>query len=1337
MMKKNLLLTLINAFLVLGLISSSVYAQVYTFTNCGATGINGPTQAQVNTAYAASNLSGMVTSSNGIQLWNVPVGGRYKVEVYGAAGYGGGLGLAGKGAYMSGEFDFIANEQLKILVGQEGGCCVGAGTNQWGGGGGSFVVSSTNTPLIVAGGGGGARYNSTVLASSHGTTAINGQAGVGTAGGAGGVNGNGGTAAGTGGGGGGFYTDGGLSPYGGKSFLNGGQGGSAASNGGRGGFGGGAGCDSWDNGRGGGGGGYSGGGGAGSSTTAQQVGGGGGSYNTGFNQLNTSGVRNGHGLVVITLLYPAVVVPNDAGVTSIPSLSNGFCAGNQMVTARVVNFGNHKLDSVYINWTVNNIAQPGRWVTFSPNVDTVGTSNNFRIVDVGMYNFSSGTHQVKVWTTLPNNMQDTVRGNDTFTFNGATKLGGVYTLNSALPTSGMNYNNFTDLANDLNTVGLCGPLVVNVAPGSGPYNERFVLGSIPDASAINTVRINGNGATLQYNATSSGVAQMIVFNGTKYVTINGLKIKTLNATYGWGAAITNNSQYDSIMNCHFDLTSITGASSANSNGITISGSATSPTTTGANSKIYIGNNLLDLGPTTSSAGAYYGICVYGQNSTSFGADSIWLVNNEIKNYYYMGIYLYYSNDIHVIGNELHRPQRTASTTIYGIYSYYMGRGSVKNNKIHDLTAPTYSHTNSVYAMYLNYPNYSSSVAKSRFDVTNNAIYNVGGGSTNYLFYVYGGDSAYIAHNTLDVNLTNSTSTSTMYGMYVYNTTNTYLLKNNNINFTGGNLGTKYGIYSSSSNTFSTNLNLQANNVKMASTQTGTQYRIYYNSTTYATLAAFQTAFPTLEVNGKEEAPMYLNQAGGDYTPMNPALLTQGEPLNAIVPKDIKNVNRPIPPTPGAWDLAPEDYDNAGVESLVEPLGSFCSSEQQIRVKIRNYGINNIDTVEINWTLNGVLKNPVYNYTTIQGRDNPQYSSLNVILGTELFVMGRTYNIKVWTKNPNNREDDYNDDDTLSFSINPSSLLPVFIGNDTIICDNNRILLDAGNIAGNTYTWDNATTIPTRYINQPGRYYITMKNNATGCIGTDTIVLSTMPSPIIDLGPDQAVCQGDSVLLSVGLANFGSTIIWNDNRTDEERYISSEGEYSVKITNTNGCSNLDTVKLVFRNKPQLDGINAILNLDGTYSFNVKNPKYVKSIEWNFGDGSPVDTNAMPKHKYKSNGTYIITVKLIGDCGDTTGYTIYTESLVVFDAWTDINESNFDIDALIYPNPASDKILVRTPNAIINKIEIFNVVGQLVSTINVEGKVQEKEIITSRLNSGLYNINIITDQGLIVRKVEIVK
>lgn len=63
----------------------------------------------------------------------------------------------------------------------------------------------------------------------------------------------------------------------------------------------------------------------------------------------------------------------------------------------------------------------------------------------------------------------------------------------------MNFQTFTALAAALNSKGICGPTTVNVVGGSGPYTETFVLNQITGSSSINTLTINGNGETLQFD----------------------------------------------------------------------------------------------------------------------------------------------------------------------------------------------------------------------------------------------------------------------------------------------------------------------------------------------------------------------------------------------------------------------------------------------------------------------------------------------------------------------------------------------------------------------------------------------------------------------------------------------------------------------------------------------------------------------------------------------------------------------------------------------------------------------------------------------------------------------
>lgn len=299
----------------------------YTFTNAGATLRFGPTQTQINTAYASTNLNNsVVVNPQGVQNFTIPYTGLYRIDALGAQGGNGGSttvpSLGGKGARIVGEFNLNAGTVLSIIVGQQGESKMAYVA---GGGGGSFVWIATQTlnPLVAAGGGGGGGgQNGTINSMHNGIDGVTGQNGTNgnTATGGAGTSGNGGVAVPSsnyGAGGGGWLSDGvnGLgscsSAGGGLTPLNGGIGGifgGNSTNVGVGGFGGGGGAQGQCNATGGGGGGgYSGGGGGIPGTAPFTGGGGGGSYNGGTNQNNTSGFNSGNGLVVITQLYSVMI----------------------------------------------------------------------------------------------------------------------------------------------------------------------------------------------------------------------------------------------------------------------------------------------------------------------------------------------------------------------------------------------------------------------------------------------------------------------------------------------------------------------------------------------------------------------------------------------------------------------------------------------------------------------------------------------------------------------------------------------------------------------------------------------------------------------------------------------------------------------------------------------------------------------------------------------------------------------------------------------------------------------------------------------------------------------
>jgi hypothetical protein len=324
---------------VICLISSTVVSQqVYTFTNAGAIGQTGPSQAQVNAAYNTTTLSGQVTSSNGIQIWTVPVSGLYRIEAAGAQG--GGANNFGRGAIIKSDILLNAGQVLKIIVGQQGGFNPnGSGS----GGGGTFVTTNTNSPIIIAGGGGGQYNSSSNLHNANASTSNNGfNSGCGNGTGAGGTNGNGGTGCTNNGaaGGGGLLTNGTTSSWGtgGLAFVNGGNGGNTSWYADCiGGFGGGGGTHG-NTGGGGGGGGYSGGGG-GFHDNNTGSGGGGGSYTINTTML----LATSNGLYNSSSTFNAQAVGN----------LNAYNSGHGYAKFTIISSGSADIEAISIKPIVN------------------------------------------------------------------------------------------------------------------------------------------------------------------------------------------------------------------------------------------------------------------------------------------------------------------------------------------------------------------------------------------------------------------------------------------------------------------------------------------------------------------------------------------------------------------------------------------------------------------------------------------------------------------------------------------------------------------------------------------------------------------------------------------------------------------------------------------------------------------------------------------------------------------------------------------------------------------------------------------------------------------------
>ncbi|MBS1498417.1 MAG: hypothetical protein JST41_04505, partial [Bacteroidetes bacterium] len=78
----------------------------------------------------------------------------------------------------------------------------------------------------------------------------------------------------------------------------------------------------------------------------------------------------------------------------------------------------------------------------------------------------------------------------------------------------------------------------------------------------------------------------------------------------------------------------------------------------------------------------------------------------------------------------------------------------------------------------------------------------------------------------------------------------------------------------------------------------------------------------------------------------------------------------------------------------------------------------------------------------------------------------------------------------------------------------------------TYLWQDGSSSATFDVTASGTYSVDVFLGT--CAASDVINVTVQPAPVVDLGPDQAVCTGDQVLLDA--TTPGASFLWQDGST---------------------------------------------------------------------------------------------------------------------------------------------------------------------------------------------------------------
>ncbi len=306
--------------------------------------------------------------------------------------------------------------------------------------------------------------------------------------------------------------------------------------------------------------------------------------------------------------------------------------------------------------------------------------------------------------------------------------------------------------------------------------------------------------------------------------------------------------------------------------------------------------------------------------------------------------------------------------------------------------------------------------------------------------------------------------------------------------------------------------------------------------------------------------------------------------------------------------------------------------------------------------------------------------------------------------------------TRSFRVNENAVLD--LGQDEAICNGESFVIDPGNITG-TILWSDGSNNPTLNVTNAGTYFATL-TSPSGCIASDTFVLTVNALPIVNLGADQAICVGSSTTIDAG--NFVS-YDWNDGSTNRIIDVDQAGNYSVTVTDLNGCENTDDINISFLAQPNS---NFTINVPSTATIQLV-PAATSGVSyfWNFDNGF-LSTQQSPVFTYNSNNAYdivlIVTDSLTG-CSDTTAQVFNLTNVS-----KDQIANKFGLK--VYPNPfQSSASVIFSLNTSANvKLEVVDVLGKTVKVIADESMdAGEKSFDYSPANtaSGIYFFRLTVD------------